>query len=248
MARQDGRRADQLRPVVIKRGVIEYAEGSAIIEMGRTKVLCCASVEDRVPPFLKGTGTGWVTAEYSLLPRSTYTRTPRESVSGRVSGRTQEISRLIGRALRAAVDMNALGERTIIIDCDVIQADGGTRTASITGGFVALVDALVKLGELGKLNAKPLKNFVSALSAGIVNKKPLLDLTYEEDSIAEVDMNFVGTNSGLWVEIQGTAERRAFDDKELSALMRLAKKGLNKLFDAQARALKDTPFEELLIK
>lgn len=242
MARQDGRRADQLRHVEIKRGLIEHAEGSVLIEMGRTKVLCCASVEDRVPAFLKGTGTGWVTAEYSLLPRSTYTRTPRESVSGRVSGRTQEISRLIGRALRAAVDMRTFGERTIIIDCDVIQADGGTRTAAITGGFVALVDALVRLSNLGKLSTKPLKNYVAAVSAGIVDNKPLLDLTYEEDSGAEVDMNFIGTSSGMWVEIQGTAEKRPFDDKELGALLKLAKKGIKKLLDAQSEALGEMAF------
>jgi len=242
MARQDGRRAGQLRPVKITRGYIEYADGSVLIEMGRTKVICCASVEERVPAFLRGTNTGWVTAEYSLLPRSTLSRTPRESLTGRVSGRTQEISRLIGRALRAAVDLAVLGERTITIDCDVIQADGGTRTVSITGGFVALVEALIKLKNSGRIALLPVQNFVAAVSAGMVGGKPILDLTYEEDSSAEVDMNFVGTDSELWVEIQGTAEKRPFDDKDLDALLKLAKKGLKKLVSVQRKAFGELTF------
>ena len=237
MARKDGRRSDQLRPVKIERGFVEHADGSALIEMGKTRVLCCASIEERVPSFLRGTGAGWVTAEYALLPRSTHTRTPRESVTGRLSGRTQEISRLIGRALRAVVDLTAFGERTIIVDCDVIQADGGTRTAAITGGFVALVDAFKKLADVGEIGWIPITDYVAAVSCGIVGGRALLDLTYEEDYAAEVDMNFVATGSGLWVEVQGTAEKRPFADDELAKLMKLARKGIKKLIEVQRKAL-----------
>jgi len=237
MARPDGRRSDQLRPVRITKEFIEHADGSALIEAGRTRVICCASVEDRVPAFLRGTGAGWVTAEYSLLPRATHTRRQREAFVGRPSGRTQEISRLIGRALRAVVDLTAFGERTIIVDCDVIQADGGTRTAAITGGFVALVLAFARLRDEGEIGHIPVKDYVAAISAGIVDGRALLDLTYEEDHAAEVDMNFVGTGSGEWVEVQGTAERQPFTDDDLAKLMKLARRGIKRLVGVQREAL-----------
>lgn len=235
MARTDGRGADKLRKVTITRNYIKYAEGSCLIELGNTRVVCTASVEESVPQFLKGTGTGWVTAEYGMLPRSCATRMQR----GKDSGRTYEIQRLVGRSLRAVTEMKFLGERTIWIDCDVIQADGGTRTSSITGSFIALVDALNKLKK-GGLTAKiPIKDFVAATSVGIVNGELLLDLTYEEDSNAEVDMNIVMTGAGEFIEIQGTSERKTFNRQQMDKLLDMAKKGITELVDIQRNLLKD---------
>jgi ribonuclease PH len=221
-ARGDGRAPDQLRPVTITNRFTKHAEGSVLIEVGDTKVICTVSVEDRVPQFLKGKGEGWITSEYGMLPRSTTTRVQRESTKGMPSGRTQEIQRLIGRSLRAVVDMKALGERTLWVDCDVIQADGGTRTASITGAFVALVDALRHMKERGMFSELPLLDFVAATSVGKVKGEILLDLAYEEDSCAEVDMNIVKTGRGRFVELQGTAEQTPFDDAEMARLLRKA--------------------------
>ncbi|MDP2938018.1 MAG: ribonuclease PH [Candidatus Omnitrophota bacterium] len=235
MIRQDGRGLDKIRKVQITRNYIKYAEGSCLIEMGNTRVICTASVEESVPPFLKGTGTGWVTAEYGMLPRSCQTRIKR----GKDSGRTYEIQRLVGRSLRAICDMKPIGERTIWIDCDVIQADGGTRAASITGSFFALADALNKLKKGGLLNKIPVKDFVAATSVGIVNGELLLDLTYEEDSKAEVDMNIVMTGEGEFIEIQGTAERKTFNKDQADKLLTLAKKGIEELVDIQRNLLKD---------
>ncbi|MBQ2113559.1 MAG: ribonuclease PH, partial [Selenomonadales bacterium] len=218
--RIDNRQADELRPVRITRNYLKYAEGSALIEVGNTRVLCAATIEERVPSFLKGSGEGWITAEYSLLPRSTQTRNQRESAKGKVTGRTHEIQRLIGRSLRSVVDLKALGERTIWIDCDVIQADGGTRTASITGAFMAMTDAIASIYKNDK--PFPVKDFVAAVSVGIHENEPLLDLCYAEDSNAEVDMNFVITGSGKFVEIQGTGEERPFDKEEMNAMTALA--------------------------
>jgi ribonuclease PH len=206
LMRTDGRRADALREVKITRNYIKHAEGSVLIEFGDTKVICTASVEGSVPPFLRGKGTGWVTAEYSMLPRATHTRSQREASRGKVGGRTHEIQRLIGRSLRAVIDLTLLGERSILIDCDVIQADGGTRTASITGAYVALVDAVRRLEAQGIITAQPIRNAVAAVSAGILDGVPILDLNYEEDAAVEVDMNFVMTASNCFVEVQGTAE------------------------------------------
>lgn len=234
MARRDGRKSGDLRRVKMARRFIESAEGSVLMEMGRTRVVVTATVEDSVPPFLRGTGRGWITAEYGMLPRSSPSRIPRESMRGKVKGRTHEIQRMIGRALRAVVDLEAIGERTIIIDCDVIEADGGTRTASITGGFVALYDAL----RLMDLHREALKGFVAAVSVGIVGGKTLLDLDYSEDSTAEVDMNFVIDEKGNYIEIQGTAEGRVFDEEELDRMKRYAKRGVKRLISAQKRALK----------
>jgi ribonuclease PH len=217
------------------------AEGSALIEIGNTRVICNASVEETVPAFLKGSGKGWITAEYSMLPRSTLTRTPREASRGRQSGRTHEIQRLIGRALRAAVDLHRLGERTITLDCDVIQADGGTRTASITGGFIALGMAMQKLVEAGTLKTAPLRDFVAAVSVGIVEGAILLDLCYEEDSQAEVDLNFVMTGARKIVEIQATAEQHPFDEAQLKRMMELAGRGVESLIERQKAVLKDLP-------
>src|SRR5579884_2726038 len=214
--RVDGRRPEQMRPVKITPDYLMTAEGSALIEVGNTRVLCAASVEDTVPPFLRGSGKGWVTAEYSMLPRATATRTPREISKGRASGRTMEIQRLIGRALRSVVDLAALGERTVILDCDVLQADGGTRTASITGAFVAMALAMRQLVQYGALKRMPLRDYVAATSAGVVGGTPMLDLCYEEDSQAEVDMNVVMTGAGRFVEVQSTAERGDFDDAKLA--------------------------------
>jgi ribonuclease PH len=214
---------------------MKYAEGSCLIELGNTRVICTASVEQSVPPFLKGTGTGWVTAEYGMLPRSCQTRIKR----GKDSGRTYEIQRLVGRSLRAVTDMKALGERTIWIDCDVIQGDGGTRAASITGSFIALVDALNKLKKDGLLNKIPVKDFVAATSVGVLSADAILDLTYEEDSKADVDMNVVMTGSGEFIEIQGTAERKTFNKEQMDKLMNLAKKGIEDLIDIQRNLLKD---------
>ncbi len=237
MERIDGRRFNELRPIRITKDFLAYAEGSVLIEMGNTKVICTASVEEKVPPFLKGTGTGWITAEYGMLPRSTQTRKVRESSRGKVEGRTQEIQRLIGRALRSVVDLESLGERTIWIDCDVIQADGGTRTASITGAFVALVEALHKLHEKEEIQQFPVKNFVSAISVGVVDEMHLLDLCFEEDSNAKVDMNVVMTDKKEFVEIQGTGEDSPFNRDELMALLELAEKGNSELIEMQREVL-----------
>jgi len=235
--RTDNRRADQLRPVQITTNYLMTAEGSALIEVGHTRVLCAATVEETVPSFLRGSGRGWVTAEYSMLPRATSTRTPREVAKGRLSGRTHEIQRLIGRSLRAVVDMDSLGDRTVIVDCDVLQADGGTRTASITGAYVAMVLALKQLVQFGALKALPVTDRVAATSVGIVNGEPSLDLCYEEDSQAEVDMNVVMTGAGRFVELQATAEKTPFDDKQLADLVGLARRGINELFAIQKTAL-----------
>ena len=234
--RSDNRSPDQLRPVNIIPDFIHTAEGSALIEVGNTRVICTASIDESVPSFMKGSGKGWITAEYSMLPRSTLTRTAREASKGKPSGRTQEIQRLIGRSLRAVVDLKQLGERTIWIDCDVIQADGGTRTASITGAFVALGIALSRLVEAGTLKSVPLRDFVAATSVGIVDGEILLDLAYDEDSRAEVDMNFVMTGSGKMIEVQATAEQVPFDDAQLQHMMQLARKGVQDLI-AQQRTL-----------
>lgn len=234
--RRNGRRPDQIRPVKIVPNVLDYAEGSCTIECGRTRVLCAASVEDRQPPFLRGTESGWVTAEYAMLPRSTHTRTPREVERGRPTGRTQEIQRLIGRALRGVVDLDLLGPRTITIDCDVLQADGGTRTASITGGYVALALAIRRLCE-EKAIPNVLRGQVAAVSVGIVGGVPMVDLDYEEDASAEVDCNVVITSNGEFVEIQGTAERKPFRREDLATMLALAEKGVQELFGAQREAL-----------
>jgi ribonuclease PH len=236
--RSGQRAADQLRPVRITRGYTIHAEGSVLIEMGHTKVLCTASVEERVPPHKKGSGEGWVTAEYGMLPRSTHDRMAREAAKGKQSGRTQEIQRLIGRALRAVFDLGALGERTITVDCDVLQADGGTRTAAITGAYVACADAVAKLVAAGKLSKSPIKEAVAAISVGIVEGTPLLDLEYTEDSACDTDMNVVMTAAGHFVELQGTAEGAAFTDVELTHLLALARNGIARLVQMQAEALR----------
>jgi len=235
--RSDNRSPDQLRPVKITPEFITTAEGSALIEVGNTRVICTASIEEAVPPFMRNTGKGWVSSEYAMLPRSTLTRTPREASKGRQSGRTHEIQRLIGRSLRAVTDLTRLGERTIWIDCDVIQADGGTRTASITGAFVALGLALGKLVEAGTLPSIPLRDLVAAVSVGIVDGEILLDLCYEEDSRADVDMNFVVTASGKMVEVQATAEHQVFDDQQLAKMLSLARKGVQELIAKQQAVL-----------
>ena len=235
--RSNGRTASQIRPITITRQFTCHAEGSVLVEFGNTKVLCNATVEDGVPRFMKGQGKGWVTAEYSMLPRATHTRSQREAARGKQGGRTLEIQRLIARSLRAAVDLKLLGENTIIIDCDVIQADGGTRTASITGACVALVDALTHLRAKGAIKANPLKHMVAALSVGIVNGEAVSDLEYTEDSIAETDMNVVMTESGSLIEVQGTAEGEPFTFDEMSEMLELAKHGLRELFDIQKTAL-----------
>ncbi|HET7694549.1 MAG TPA: ribonuclease PH [Vicinamibacterales bacterium] len=239
MTRSDGRSASQLRPTTITPGYLAHAEGSVLMEVGRTRVICTASVEDRVPPFLRNSGKGWVTAEYGMLPRATSTRTQRESSAGKVGGRTQEIQRLIGRSLRSITKLNELGERTIWIDCDVIQADGGTRTASITGGFVALVLALQRMRELAIIRTIPIVDYVAATSVGIVGGAALLDLAYDEDSKAEVDMNVVKTGDGRFIELQGTAEGLPFDRRALDALMGLADDGVKELIDKQRAIVGD---------
>ena len=233
MTRQDGRLNDAVRPTRLTPGVAVHAEGSVMIEVGLTKVLCTASVEDRVPPFMRGSGKGWVTAEYGMLPRATTTRTTRESTAGKVGGRTQEIQRLIGRSLRSIMTMAELGERTIWIDCDVIQADGGTRTASITGGFVALVLALERLREQGVIPRVPVTDYVAATSVGVVGGTPMLDLVYSEDSRADVDMNVVKTSAGLFIEVQGTAEAQPFDRAQMDSLLALADSGIRQLVGFQ---------------
>jgi ribonuclease PH len=235
--RLDGRGPGTLRPIKITRNYMKHAEGSVLIEMGDTKVICSASVEERVPQFLRNTGKGWITSEYSMLPRSTHTRTSRESLTGRASGRTFEIQRLIGRSLRSVTNLNGIGERTIWIDCDVIQADGGTRTASITGAYVALVDAFRKMVRNGMIEKVPIKDSVAAVSVGKVNGKVLLDLNYEEDSRAQVDMNVVMTGSGKFVEIQGTAEEAVFTKKEMDELTRIAQKGIKQITRIQKKSL-----------
>lgn len=237
MERIDTRKPGQIRPVKITLGYIRYPEGSVLIEMGNTKVICNASVEDRVPPFLKGQNKGWVTAEYSMLPRATSTRNQREANKGKVTGRTNEIQRLIGRSLRAVVDLTALGERTVTLDCDVIQADGGTRTASITGAFVALVLALEKLVQEGKLTKLPLLDWLAAISVGKIEDSLVVDLCYAEDSNAVVDMNIVMTGKGHFVEIQGTAEGYPFTREELNKLLELGEQGVRELISIQKETL-----------
>ncbi len=241
MERVDGRRPDQLRPVRITTGYLPWAEGSALIDLGGTQVLCAATVEARLPQFLRGTGSGWVTAEYGMLPRSTKERTGREAAAGRPSGRSQEIQRLIGRALRAVTNLDILGERTFTIDCDVIKADGGTRTASITGAYVALHQALEKLVEKEVLTSVPMSTAVAATSAGIVEGVPLLDLCYEEDARAGVDFNVVMTGDGRFVEVQGTAEDQPFPREEMDALLLLAEAGIRELLEVQQEALAQPP-------
>jgi ribonuclease PH len=239
MQRVDGRQPENLRPVRITRNYTKHAEGSVLIEVGDTKVICTATVEERPPLFLKGAGKGWVTAEYGMLPRATGVRTQREAARGKVGGRTFEIQRLIGRSLRAVVDLAALGERTIWLDCDVIQADGGTRTASITGAFVAMADAMNKLRVLGTISRIPITDFIAATSVGRLAGKIILDLCYEEDSAAEVDMNIVMTGAGRFVEIQGTGEEATFTRQEMNAMINLASQGISDLISFQKEALGD---------
>jgi ribonuclease PH len=236
--RTDGRGYDELRPIKIIPGYQSFAEGSALIKLGRTHVLCSVSVEERVPPFLKGSGSGWVTAEYAMLPRATVTRTQRDATLGRVGGRNQEIQRLIGRSLRAVTDLDALGERTLIVDCDVIQADGGTRTAAITGAYVALQRALETLADMGVISSIPLRCAVAATSVGIVHSYMMLDLCYDEDAGAGVDFNVVMTSRGEFVEVQGTAEGKPFDRQAIDDLLSLAERGIKQLFEIQQNALK----------
>ncbi|MGH2705465.1 MAG: ribonuclease PH [Actinomycetota bacterium] len=237
MTRPDGRRPDELRPIRIARGFVDHAEGSVLYESGRTRVLVTASLEERVPDFLRGTGKGWVTAEYSMLPRSTEVRTPREVNRGRPSGRTQEIQRLIGRALRAVCNLPALGERTVWIDCDVLQADGGTRTASISGAYLALADACNLLVARGRLSVSPLREEVAAVSVGIVGGVTCLDLDYQEDAAAEVDMNIMLTGSGRFVEIQGTAEGEPFSEGDLQRMLDLGRRGVAEIVGRQRQEL-----------
>lgn len=233
LLRQDGRREDQVRPVKISRDFIKYAEGSVLIEMGGTKVICTASVEEKVPPFLKDKGRGWVTAEYAMLPRATQDRTQREAVKGRQGGRTLEIQRLVGRSLRAVTDMAEMGERTVWIDCDVIQADGGTRTASITGAFIALADAFVVLKRKKLIKKRPLTDYLAAISIGKVGGQIMVDLAYEEDAVADVDLNLVMTGRGRYVEVQGTAERAPFEKKDLDEFVALGWKAIQDLVRLQ---------------
>lgn len=240
MKRADGRAWNELRPVRLVPGFQNFAEGSALIELGKTQVLCSVSVEERVPAFLKGEGGGWITAEYSMLPRATVTRTPRDSSLGRVTGRNQEIQRLIGRSLRAVTDLNALGERTLIVDCDVIQADGGTRTAAITGAYVALYKAMQTMANMGIISSIPLESAVAATSVGVVHSYRLLDLCYDEDFNAEVDFNVVMTSRGEFVEVQGTAEHKPFNKETIDTLLALAEKGINELFQIQQVAIEES--------
>lgn len=236
--RSGGRKNGQIRPVKITRNFTKYAEGSVLIEVGDTKVLCTASIEEKVPQFLKGTGEGWITAEYNMLPRSTQVRKARDISKLRIEGRTMEIQRLIGRALRSVVDMKALGEKTIWIDCDVIQADGGTRTTAINGSFIALVDAVNKLHKKKPFNVYPIRSFVSAISVGIVDEETVIDLCYEEDSSAKVDMNVVMTEEGKFIEIQGTGEQGPFSREELDELLKIAEKGAKQIIQCQKDSLK----------
>lgn len=235
--RSDERKKNALRKIKITRNYMKFADGSCLIEVGNTKVICTSSIEEKVPYFLRGKGTGWITAEYGMLPRSCKARVPREAARGRVGGRTHEIQRLIGRSLRSVADLSALGERSIWIDCDVIQADGGTRTASITGSFIALVDALNRLKEDGVFETLPLNDYVAAVSVGIIDGTSALDLDYDEDSQAEVDMNIVMTGSGKFIEVQGTAEGQPFGSKELDDLVKLARKGIDKIVNIQKKTL-----------
>jgi ribonuclease PH len=235
--RMDQRQPDELRQVGVEPGYLMTAEGSVLISFGHTRVLCAATVEDGVPSFLRNSGKGWVTAEYAMLPRATLNRTPREVNKGRQSGRTLEIQRLIGRSLRAVVDLDALGERSVVVDCDVIQADGGTRTASITGAFIAMAIAIKQLVQFGQIKTNPVRDHVAAISVGIVDGVALLDLCYEEDSKAEVDANIVLTGAGRFVEFQATAERNAFDDAQMAQLVKLARKGVAELVDTQRKVL-----------
>ena len=245
MNRPDGRTATQLRHVTLTRGVMKFADASCLIEWGATKVICTATVEEKVPPFLRNSGTGWVTAEYGMLPRSSQQRIEREAAKGRLGGRTQEIQRLIGRSLRAVTELSRLGERSIILDCDVIQADGGTRCASITGSFVALVDALRHLRKRQLISTMPIRDFVAAASVGMVKGQPVLDLSYAEDSEADVDMNVVMTGRGGYVELQGTAERVPFHGSDLTKFLRLANQGIRHLVTLQQRALGATSIRRL---
>jgi ribonuclease PH len=240
--RADKRKPAALRPVRISLDYIDFSDGSALVEWGRTRVLAAATIEERVPPFLKGSGRGWVTAEYAMLPRATSERTPRERTAGRVSGRTQEIQRLVGRALRAVTDLSALGERQIIIDCDVIQADGGTRVASVTAGCVALGLALKKMMDRGLIGQMPLRHLVAGVSVGIVRGRPLLDLDYSEDSQADLDMNVIETDRGELVEIQAGAEKAPFSRQDLLGLLKVADKGIGKIIQLQKKALKEKSF------
>jgi ribonuclease PH len=239
MIRSDGRKPDEMRPVIIEPGFLKYAEGSALITLGNTRVLCSASIDEKVPQWMRGRGTGWVTAEYAMLPRATQERTQREAARGRQGGRTHEIQRIIGRALRAVTDTAKLGERTIWIDCDVLQADGGTRTASVTGAYVALALALRAIPALREPRGWPLTGMVAATSVGIVAGQPLLDLAYDEDSQAHTDMNVFMTDAGLFVELQGTAEAAPFDRAELDRMLALAERGIRRLFEAQRAVLAD---------
>ncbi len=239
--RTDGRKERELRPIVITPSYIKSADGSVLIEVGDTRVICTAKLEDKVPPFLRHSGKGWITAEYGMLPSSSQVRISREAARGRIGGRTHEIQRLIGRSLRTIADLKSLGERTIWIDCDVIQADGGTRTASITGAYVALVEAARQLIKQGVVQKNPIKDSVAAVSVGIVDGKPLLDLNYEEDSRAEVDMNFVMTGSGKFVEVQGTAESAPFTKKGLDRMAEIAQQGIRELLKAQKKVLATIP-------
>jgi len=236
--RIDGRRYDQARPIKITRNYTKYAEGSVLIEVGETKVICTASIEDKVPGFLKGKGEGWITCEYNMIPRATHVRKPRDISRLKMDGRTMEIQRLIGRALRSVVDLKAIGERTIWIDCDVIQADGGTRTSSITGAFVALVDAVNKIHKKAPFSVYPIREFVSAVSVGVVNGEKMVDLCYEEDSKAKVDMNIIMTDAGEFVEIQGTGEESPFSREELNQLLALGEKGIKQVIQVQKDTLK----------
>jgi ribonuclease PH len=236
--RIDGRAYDELRPIKIIPGYQSFAEGSALIKLGKTHVLCSVSAEERVPNFLKGSGSGWITAEYAMLPRATVTRTQRDSTRGRVGGRNQEIQRLIGRSLRAVADLDSLGERTLMVDCDVLQADGGTRTAAITGAYIALYKAMETLQNMGVISSIPLKSAVAATSIGIVNSYMMMDLCYDEDAQAAVDFNVVMTSKGEFVELQGTAEGKPFNKQAIDDLLSLAEKGIRQLFQAQQDALK----------
>lgn len=238
MTRQNDRKSDELRKIKITKDYIKYAEGSCLIEAGDTKIITTATIENTVPPFLKGKGTGWITAEYGMIPRSCKTRVQREAVKGKLGGRTMEIQRLIGRSIRAVADMSKIGERTLRIDCDVIQADGGTRCASITGSFVSLMLALARMREEGVIQEIPVSDYVAAVSVGMIDGKCVLDLNYEEDSSAQVDMNIIMTGSGKFVEIQGTAEREPFSKVEMDKLIALGKNGIDELIDLQKKTLK----------
>lgn len=238
MTRQNGRRSDELRRLKITKNYIKYAEGSCLIEIGETKVITTATIENTVPPFLRGKGTGWITAEYGMIPRSCKTRVQREASKGKLGGRTMEIQRLIGRSMRSVADMSKIGERTIWIDCDVIQADGGTRCASITGSFVSVLLALQKMREEGIIQEIPVSDYVAAVSVGMLDGKPMLDLDYDEDSTADVDMNIIMTGDGRFVEIQGTAEKEPFKKEDMNRLIALAKKGIGELIGAQKKVLK----------